>query len=253
MSTALGHDSARTASPGARRSTLVSTGTLLRLMLRRNRVYTPAWVLGIALMGFYVAHAIQIVAETDQELANLTTMFTDPVGRMMTGPAFGMDAPTHERFFAAGYVLFIYILTALMSVFTVVRHTRAEEQSGRAELVRSNAVGRHAILTATLVLVTAANIIAAKLRLGRRAHSGLLPGRICPRGCGRPGRGALLRGGGSRQCAAQRVLPRRLGDGRRSAGTRLSDPHGRGCRRGGRQRPLVVLAAGMGPAERSLC
>ena len=39
----------------------------------------------------------------------------------------------------------------LMSMFLVGRHTRAEEESGRDELVRASAVGRRAPLTATLV------------------------------------------------------------------------------------------------------
>lgn len=150
-------------SPAGKQSTLAGTGTLLRFMLRRDRIRTTAWVLGIALAGFYFANAIQIIAETEEDLVSLSGMYADPIGRMMVGPGFGMDDPTHERFFSAGYVLFIYILIALFSVFTVVRHTRAEEQTGRAELVRANVVGRHATLTATLILTTAANVIAALL------------------------------------------------------------------------------------------
>lgn len=139
-------------SPAARQSTLAGTGTLLRFMLRRDRIRTTGWLLGIGAAAFYFAHAIQIAAETEEELLSLSAMFADPVGRMMSGPGFGMDAPSYERFFSAGYVLFLYILIALMSVFTVVRHTRAEEQTGRAELVRANVVGRHATLTAALIL-----------------------------------------------------------------------------------------------------
>ena len=146
-----------------KQASLTGAGTLLRFMARRDRIRTTAWILGIGLAGFYFATAIQLVAETDEELMSLSSMYADPVGRMMVGPGFGMDAPTHERFFSAGYVLFIYILIALFSVFTVVRHTRAEEQSGRAELIRANVVGRHATLTATLTLTTSANLIAALL------------------------------------------------------------------------------------------
>ncbi|WP_300344068.1 hypothetical protein [Nesterenkonia sp.] len=150
-------------SPEASESTLHDTWTLLRFMLRRDRIRLTLWVLGIGVMAFYFANAIQGIAEDEAELAQMAGMFTDPVGRLMTGPAFGMDEPTFERFFSAGYVLFIYILIALMSVFTLVRHTRAEEQTGRAELVRANVVGRHATLTAALLLVAAANAATAVL------------------------------------------------------------------------------------------
>lgn len=150
--------------PG-RQATLAGTGTLLRFMLRRDRVRCTAWVVGIGLLGYYFANAIQLLAEDEAELAEFASLFTDPVGRLMTGPAFGMDTPTFERFFSAGYALFLYLLIALMSVFTVVRHTRAEEQSGRAELMRSNVVGRHATLSATLILVVITNLGAGLLVL----------------------------------------------------------------------------------------
>ena len=44
------------------------------------------------------------------------------------------------------------VVTALMVTFLVVRHTRAEEESGRAELLRATVTGRHAA-TAAAVLV----------------------------------------------------------------------------------------------------
>lgn len=146
-----------------RQSSLAATGALLRFMLRRDRFRTSAWVLGVGLLGMYFAHAVQTVAQTQEELESLVVMYADPVGRMMTGPGFGMDAPTYERFYTAGYALYLFILVALMSVFTVVRHTRVEEQTGRAELIRANAVGRHATLTAALAMTTLANVIAAVL------------------------------------------------------------------------------------------
>ncbi|WP_150460891.1 ABC transporter permease [Nesterenkonia ebinurensis] len=152
-------------SPAAGQATFAGTGILLRFMLRRDRMRTTTWILGIALAGFYFAHAVSVVAETEEDLVSLASMYADPVGRMMVGPGFGMDAPTYERFYASGYSLFIYILIALFSVFTVIRHTRAEEQTDRAELVRANVVGRHATLTATLILTLGANMLAAGLIL----------------------------------------------------------------------------------------
>lgn len=161
MSTGTIHEP--TTQPVTAQSSMTGTVTLLRFMLRRDRVRTTAWVAGIAILGFYFAHAVQVIAETQEELASLVGLYADPVGRMMVGPGFGMDEPTHERFFASGYALYLYIPMALFSVFTVIRHTRVEEQTGRAELVRANVVGRHATLTAALSLTTAANLLIALL------------------------------------------------------------------------------------------
>lgn len=144
---------------------LVGTGTLLRLMLRQDRIRLGLWVVGIGLMSFYTANAVQALVAQEAELTQMAGLFSDPVGRLMTGPAYGMESPTYERFYAAGYVLFIYLLTALMSMFTVVRHTRAEEASGRAELLRADVLGRHATLTAALLLVLLANAAAATVVL----------------------------------------------------------------------------------------
>ena len=48
------------------------------------------------------------------------------------------------------YGIWAAIFAALMAIFLVVRHTRADEEAGRLELVGSAAVGRLAALTAAL-------------------------------------------------------------------------------------------------------
>ncbi len=47
----------------------------------------------------------------------------------------------------------------LMTVLQVVRHTRAEEEEGRAELVRAGVVGRDAALAATMLVSGAAALL----------------------------------------------------------------------------------------------
>lgn len=141
-------------------STLTGTGTLARLILRRDRIRLAAWIAGFALYASYVGSALPEMAPTPQQLAATATLFDSPIGRMWVGPAFGMDAVTYERFFAGGYALYLHMMGALMGLLLVARHTRAEEQSGRAELIRANVVGRHAPLTAALIVAVIANLIA---------------------------------------------------------------------------------------------
>lgn len=164
MTTKLDSPTRHTSIPSpAEQSWLAGMWTLLRFMLRRDRIRTSAWVLGVGLAGFTFAAAMTSVYEAQEDIEGIATLLGDPVMRMLVGPAFGLDDPSHERMFAAAYVLFLYIPIALFSIFTMVRHTRAEEQSRRAELVRANVVGRHATLTATVLLTTAANLIIAAL------------------------------------------------------------------------------------------
>jgi ABC-2 type transport system permease protein len=65
------------------------------------------------------------------------------------------------------------IAAALMSVFLVVRHTRADEEAGRGELVGSAAVGRLAPLTAALGVAAAANLVLTVLLFAALVFLGL--------------------------------------------------------------------------------
>jgi len=135
---------------------VVGVGTLIRLMLRVDRVRIPAWAAGSGAFALYVSIAVPAAYGDDLDAA--TDLFASPVGRMLTGPGHGLAEPTTERLIAGGYGLYFLLLSALMSILLVVRHTRAEEQSGRAELLRAGIVSRHAGLVAALVVAVVANL-----------------------------------------------------------------------------------------------
>lgn len=145
------------AEPGA----LAGLGALLGFMMRRDRIRLPAWAAGLGGFAVYVSVAIPAVYTTEDDLDAITSMLADPMGRLLIGPGYGFDAPTYERIITGGYGLYLLLLVALMSILTVVRHTRVEEQTGRAELVRANVVGRHTPLTAALLVTTLTNLATA--------------------------------------------------------------------------------------------
>lgn len=144
-------------------SPLAGTGTMIRFALRRDRFRLSAWILAHGLLVLYIGSALPQLAPTQGDLAGITSLLSQPVGRMFTGPAFGMDDVTYERFFAAGYVPYLFILAALMNIMLVIRHTRKEEQTGRAELIRASVTGQHTALSATLAVAVLANITAGAL------------------------------------------------------------------------------------------
>lgn len=146
----------------AQGSSLTGTGTLLRFMLRRDRVRTPAWVLGLTMLLAYFANALGLVLD-EESLATFAAFAANPVMALIGGPGYGFDDITLGRFLVGLYGAFIMIGAALMSITTVSRHTRVEEQTGRAELVRANVVGRHAQLAAALILVTLMNAVMSAL------------------------------------------------------------------------------------------
>ncbi|WP_460979354.1 ABC transporter permease, partial [Pseudactinotalea suaedae] len=115
-----------------------------------------------AFMGYFVT-ALQQVYATPEDIRAIAPLMRGPMGALFGGPGYGMDDPRLEHLLAGLYGVYILLGAGLMSLLTVVRHTRTEEHSGRAELIRSNVVGRHAQLTAALVLTTGMNLVVVGL------------------------------------------------------------------------------------------
>ena len=137
--------------------TLAGTGSLVRLMLRRDRVKLPSWILGISLFWLYYTRLVPKAYPTEADLDAIVSMMGGAAGRMWTGPTYFLDNMTYETFIPAAYGGYLILVIVLMSILLVVRHTRVEEQTGRAELVRASVVGRNAPLTAALLVALIAN------------------------------------------------------------------------------------------------
>jgi ABC-2 type transport system permease protein len=141
---------------------LVGTGSLVRLMLRRERIQLPVWLLAIT--GIIVATASsfnQLYPTVQSRVEFAASIAGNPSVLALSGPAQGLDTiggMTEWKFGAVACVL-----VGLMAVFTTVRHTRADEETGRHELLGAGVVGRHAKLTATLIVVFGAGLVYALL------------------------------------------------------------------------------------------
>lgn len=141
---------------------LAGTGKLLLFMLRRDRVRLPFWVLGLAAMMVYFANALGTILD-EEALSSFAALVKNPVMALIGGPGYGFESITTGKIIVGLYGVYLMIGSALMSIMTVSRHTRVEEQTGRAELVRANVVGRHAQLAAALILVAAMNVLMSAL------------------------------------------------------------------------------------------
>ncbi|MFF4119635.1 ABC transporter permease [Streptomyces sp. NPDC001714] len=142
-------------------SGLAGTGTLLRFALRRDRVTTPVWIAVNALMVLSMPDTLKSLYGTDAER-------TDLVRQLQTNASFrALIGPLHDTSLGGltAWRVGVYagLLAAVTSLLIVVRHTRDEEETGRAELVASGAVGRRASLTAALLAAAVANGVLALL------------------------------------------------------------------------------------------
>jgi ABC-2 type transport system permease protein len=158
----------------ARGNGLTGTGSLLRFNLRRDRIRLPAWVLGIAVVQVGGAASYPDLYPTAADRQNQATIVGDlPAMKAMTGPGHGLDDYTYGAMMTNEYLGFMVIFVALMAVFTVVRHTRSEEETGRAELVRASVVGRHAPLAAALATAAIASVVLGLLIAAGMAGLGI--------------------------------------------------------------------------------
>lgn len=139
------------------RESLTATKDLVRFALRRDRIKLPIWVGGIGLGMLYAVSALPTVYSTPEERQVRADLMDSPAATMMSGPGYGLDNYSLGAMITNEMVLWLVVPAAMMSIFLVVRHTRAEEETGRAELIRSAVVGRHAAPVAALIVALIAN------------------------------------------------------------------------------------------------
>ena len=127
------------------------TGVFLRAFLRRDRWLVMWFLLGTALLywsqGYSVDGLYASQAEFDRAAASMSG---NPAFIAMAGPARALNTTGGQVAWQAS--AFGAITVGLMVMFLVGRHTRAEEDAGREELLRSGVVSRTAPLTAALLV-----------------------------------------------------------------------------------------------------
>ena len=137
---------------------MTGTWALIRLALRRDRLTLPIWIVVLGVLPASMASSYETYYPTAVERAGLTASIgRNPSVAVLYGPAF--DLSTAGGFAAWRVGGLLAVLTGLMAIFTVTRHTRAEEDSGRAELLASAAVGRNALLSAGIAVAAGASVL----------------------------------------------------------------------------------------------
>ena len=141
----------------SRRTTVHGTGRLVRVVLRRDRLRLTIWLVLLGGVIALSAASLPPLYPDQQSIDDYARLFGDnPALVAMAGPGYGFDDPNLGVILVNETQLWGMIGVALMALLLTVRHTRAEEDVERAELVRSSVVGRHAPTTAAIVVVATA-------------------------------------------------------------------------------------------------
>lgn len=136
---------------------LEKTVFLSKFIFRLDRLRIPIWVLALTFFTIIVPTAFKGLYSSQQERDAMAQTMANPAMTAMTGPA-DLSNYTIGVMTAHQMLLMTAAVTGLMSILLVTRHTRADEEDGRLELLRSLPVGRLSYLNATLLTVSAACI-----------------------------------------------------------------------------------------------
>lgn len=151
-----------TATAATRFASLAGAGRLTRLAIRRDRVRILCWLAGIIGLLVVSARSIQGLYSTPAEFLRYGRLVKDNAALIVqSGPGYGLDQPTLGTVLMNEVGIWTFIAIGLMAVFMVVRHTRAEEDGERSELIRSAPVGRHAPLAAAMAGTLATSALIA--------------------------------------------------------------------------------------------
>lgn len=138
-------------------ASLAGTGLLTRLGFRRDRVMLPSWLYFFTALAVGTAYSSRATyGSLAERLAFSETINKNPGMLALYGPVQDPHSVGSVSVWKVGGIA--AVLVGVMSVIVTVRHTRADEESGRLELVRAGVVGRYAALTAALATALTVNL-----------------------------------------------------------------------------------------------
>lgn len=134
---------------------------LVRFGLRRDRVRLSIWLAVLTLTMVYTPYALKLAYPEESQRQARVELIKTPAGIMLSGPMFGGNETDLGAMMANELALTLIVATSILAIQTVIRHSRAEEERGAAELVLSSVVGRHAQIAAALTLAGAVTAVLA--------------------------------------------------------------------------------------------
>lgn len=146
-------------------SAFAGTGLLTGLALRRDRIMASFWIYFFTALAVGTAYSSRAAFGTAaKRLDFAASLDKNPALLALYGPvqdpmSVGSVSVWKVGGIAAG-------LVGVISMLLVIRHTRADEESGRLELVSAGVVGRHAALTAAVITALTTNLVIAVLVAG---------------------------------------------------------------------------------------
>ena len=138
---------------------------LTRFMFRRERFNTLLWILCLGGTVVLLVPGLFFALPAEERFA-IVDVLGMPAMVSMVGPAFAQYTRTFGALYTNFMLLFSALTAGLMNIFLIIRLTRADEEKGRYEVLRSLPVGR-------LTNLNAAMLTAMLVNLGMALFTGL--------------------------------------------------------------------------------
>lgn len=135
---------------------------LSRFIIRQDRMRYMWWLVGITAMTLVVPPAFNELYPTEQDRNIMAETMKNPAMEAMVGPG-DLANYTLGAMVSHQMLLMTAIAVAIMNILLTVRHTRAEEEDGQAELLRSLPIARHSQLMASMLTLFGVNLLLALL------------------------------------------------------------------------------------------
>jgi ABC-2 type transport system permease protein len=130
--------------------TWTGTGLLLRHGLRRDRALVGGWL--VVLLGVCYASAsatASLYPTVREQVSAAETINASPAIVALYGPI--LDVHSVGELAMTKMTVLYAVFVAIMFLVVVRRHTRTDEESGRAELLGGTAIGRNAPMAASVL------------------------------------------------------------------------------------------------------
>lgn len=136
----------------------IGTRVLLKAAVEQNARIMAPWILGVTALSVTSLVGYRFVFPDEASRQGLAmTIGSNPAFNLLFGTPY--DLLTEDGFNTWRSLALGGFFTGLMAIILVVRNTRADEDSGQAELIASSVVGRQARLAAAVLLAFGASMV----------------------------------------------------------------------------------------------
>lgn len=146
---------------------------LLKLNLWRDYLKISLWLLGLVSLVAGAAMKFNGLYGTKATMASIITTLKTPAMVALLGPFTANKSYTVATIYASEMMVFMGLFVAMMNIYFAIHLTRADEDNGILELIRSHAIGRSSTLVAAILQLIIINVLMGILEVTGLQISGM--------------------------------------------------------------------------------